>query len=242
MEQGHAMYKFWMLVAQNIPMLRIVMVAALVFSVGAAQTTTGATGTGSVQGTVVDIGGAPIPGARVFVRTLRNGPWSETDNQGAFLLNGVPVGEVGLSAYKTESGYPYNVFAFFAVPGQDLPEVRVVEGQVTQNVVIRLGARAAFLQVEITDENGTPVDAALTFNRPDLVLAKPDLKGYGEYRRTVAAKETILVPPVPFRLTAAAEGFSPWYFGGDAWQTSKGLIRLNSGQTLTLPIHLHRVH
>jgi len=242
MDQGHAMYKFWMLVAQNIPMLRIVIAAALVSSVGAAQTTTGTTGTGSVQGTVVDIGGVPIPGARVFVRTLRNSPSTEADNQGGFLLKGVPVGEVGLSAYKTESGYPYNIFAFFAVPGQDLPEVRVVEGQLTQNVVIRLGAKAAFLRVEITDENGTPVDAHLTFSRPDLVLARPDLRGYGDYRRAVAAKETILVPPVPFWLTALAEGFQPWYFGGDAWQTSKGLIRLNSGQSLIVPIHLHRIH
>lgn len=189
---------------------------------------------GRVAGVVLDQSGIPLPNATVFIGTVARGPSTQTDGEGRFVLEGVPVGTVGLHAYKVSDGYPYDIFAFFTMPEEKEPFVEVVSGQTVANVVIQLGARAAFLNLYITDEKGSPRDAELFFSRPDLGKT-------GNYERGAQSKEeSLMVPPVPFRLTVEARGFEPWHYGGNEWQTDKGLIRLKSGQNLNLSVHLRK--
>jgi hypothetical protein len=208
------------------------LVIALTFTL-ASQAQISSPATGSVEGTVLDGEGKPLPGATVFVGTLAKGPRTKTDAGGRFRLNGLSAGNIGLLAYKESDGYPYDMFSFFLMPGEQIPKLDVAAGETVRGVVIHLGARAAYLKLEVTDESGLPVDSNLSFSRPDLGR-------YGDYRRSAKANDVILVPPVPFRLTIEAEDFEPWHYGGADWQTAKGLVRLKSGEVLALSIHLQR--
>jgi hypothetical protein len=149
------------------------------------------------------------------------------------VLSRLPVGNIGLLAYKENDGYPYSMFSFLMMPGEQVARFDVVAGETTKNVVIRLGVKAAYLKLEVTDEYGQPVEASLSFSRPDLGK-------YGDYRRSAGANDVILVPPVPFRLTVQAKGFQPWRYGGEHWEENAGLITLSSEQTLALTVRLKK--
>jgi hypothetical protein len=202
-------------------------VIGLVLTVaGLAQTPT----RGSVEGIVLDGEGKPLAEATIFVGTLLNGPRTKTTSEGKFTLRDVPAGRVGLQAYKESDGYPYNMFSFFRMPGEQLTKFDVAAGETVKNVVIHLGAKAAYLKLEVTDEDGLPVSAGLSFSRPDLGR-------YGNYERSAKASDVILVPPVPFRLTVEAKGFQPWHYHSE----ESDLISLKSGETLFLPIRLAKL-
>jgi len=190
--------------------------------------------TGSVEGIVLDGDGRPLAEATVFVGTLARSPRTQTDAEGRFKLNDIPAGRIGLQAFKESDGYPYNMFAFFLMPGQPLPKFDLAAGQTLSNVIIRLGAKAAYLKLSVRDENNLPIDAGLTFSRPDLGR-------YGDYQRSAKPDDLILVPPVPFRLTVQEKGFQPWHYGGEHWLDKEGLIVLKSGETLTLTVRLKKL-
>lgn len=205
---------------------------ALIFSLRvAAQVSPPATG--SAEGIVLESDGKPLAGATVFVATLANAPRTKTDTEGRFELTGLPVGNIGLLAYKESDGYPYSMFSFLMMPGEQVARFDVAAGETTGNVIIRLGAKAAYLKLEVTDEYGRPVNVSLSFSRPDLGR-------YGDYRRSARANDMILVPPVPFRLTVEAKGFQPWHYGGLHWEDNTGLITLSSEETLALDVRLKK--
>jgi hypothetical protein len=189
---------------------------------------------GLVLGVVLDDKGMPVADATVFVGTIARGPSTHTDAEGKFVLGGIPPGVVGLHAYKKSDGYPYDIFAFFDMPGEKRPYFEVKEGKTTAGIVIQLGARAAYLSLDIADESGNPIETSLT-------LTRPDLGKYGDYKTSAGAHQTLMVPPVPFRLQVEADGFRPWHYGSDEWLTDKGLIKLNSGATLNLSIRLRPI-
>lgn len=190
-------------------------------------------GRGSVEGKVVDFAGKPVNDATVFISNRLKGPTAQTDAEGNFSLENVTAGDVSLRAYKESDCYPYNMFSFFAMPGEQPARFVLASGEVKRNVVIHLGARAGILVVQITNEQGLPVVGHLMFSRPD--------RGqYGLYERTSSEDEPILLPPVPMRLTVDAPGYEVWHFGGDDWQTEKGLLQPKSGETLKLSIVLHK--
>lgn len=198
---------------------------------------------GSVQGVVLDGVGKPLPGATVYalpemdmLKQIR----ATTDAAGKFTVNDIPEGGVYLGAFKERDGYPYNFFSFFLMPGERRPDkVNVKAGETTKDVVIQLGAKAAYLSIKITDEHGMFLDEGThlgyVFTRPDI----PANRGY--YERGANLKgETLMVPPVPFRLTVEAKGYETWHYGGKGWQGQEGLITLKSGETLNLTIRLKR--
>jgi hypothetical protein len=228
---------------------RILGCAFLFFAVGATlvaqtETTPSSQKLGAVRGIVLDENGNPVAGATVAVMGAisRTAPTAVTDAQGWFLLQGLR-GEMGLHAYKPSDGYPYNFFAFFKNPGEIFPLVNVASGQVIENVVIRLGAKAAVINFDVRGaDDDKPMPACLTFTRPDM----PEIGSYGP---SISPKESFLVPAVPLRLTvnecktAATnpDKYEPWHYAGDDWQSDKGLILLKPGETLDLSIRLKRL-
>ncbi len=192
-------------------------------------------GLGSAAGVVLDSAGKPLAGATVYAlpeEDMTKQIRTTSDSAGRFTLGGIPAGGAYLHAFKETDGYPYNFFSFFLSPGERTPvKIKITAGKVTPNVVIQLGLRAAYLQLDVTDEDGTPVDGGLSFDRLDMP---------GPYSRGVSARELLMVPPVPFRLTFKAAGYLPWHYGGDRWRTNAGLITLKPGETMHLPIHPKR--
>jgi hypothetical protein len=200
----------------------------------AGLTLASAQGTGSVEGLVLDGDGKPLPDATVFVGTIANSPRAQTDADGKFTLEDIPVGTVGLNAFKESDGYPYNMFSFFLMPGEQLPQFDLAARQTVKGVVVRLGAKAAYLKLLVTTDEGVPLNAELSFSRPDLGK-------YGDYQRSAQANDLILVPPVPFRLTVTEKGYQPWHYGGDEWQAPRGLVQLKSGETKVMTVKLKKL-
>jgi hypothetical protein len=218
--------------------MRQVVIVSLVFAVASGQAAPlpEPLSVGSVEGIVLDGSGEPLAGATVFGRPEKNmikEIRTQSDANGRFLLTRVPAGGVYLDAFKEDEGYPYTFFAFMIMPGHGPygAKVMIKAGETTTGAVIRLGAKAAVLKFRITDESGKPIDANAEFERPDLGTG-------GQSGRSISSDQTLLVPPVPFRVTVSVEGYAPWHYGGEKWRGDEGLIRLQSGETLVLPVRL----
>ena len=216
-------------------MFRLLAISVLVATTFAFAHTQEVSKSGAVEGVVLDGDKKPLPGATVYAlpeENMANQLRTTTDAAGKFRLADVPVGMAYIDAYKESDGYPYNFFSFFLSPGEKTPnKVPVTARGTTFGVVIQLGARAAHLQLEITSEDGEEVQSSLLFDRPDMP---------GPYSRGARSKESLMVPPVPFRLTVEADGYKPWHYGGENWHGEEGLIALKSGETLKLSVRLKR--
>ncbi len=190
---------------------------------------------GSVEGIVIDQDGKAVAAASVEARVdrepRRTNLFTTSDSAGKFALRDIPSGDVFLYAHKESEGYPDQFFAFFKTGDLSMVRVKVEGGQASQGVTIRLGEKAAYLNIELTDENGTRLGGQLTFTRDD----QP-----GHYQRGTSGAESMMVPPVPFRLTVEAMGYESWHYGGENWQGNSGLIALKSGQSLNLAVRLRR--
>jgi hypothetical protein len=218
------------------PVLSLVLLALVLAS---GQTTPPAElpSLGAVEGSVLDGAGKPIAGATVYAlpqreHDMRTQFRTQTDANGRFVLKAVPAGDAYLHAFKESDGYPNTFFDFFTMPGQDLPpKVTIRPGETTSGATIRLGVKAAILKFMIADENGTPIAAAGQFQRLD--------SGHeGPLGHSLRSDEILLVPPVPFRFTVDSEGYAPWHYGGSKWEADEGVVRLQSGQTLEVPVRL----
>jgi hypothetical protein len=214
----------------------LILPIALVLAAGQIPGTPEQPSVGALAGTVLDGTGQPLADATVvaqpeknMVKELR----TQTDAQGRFVLTNIPAGGVYVDAFKESEGYPYTRFAFLIMPGHGPYDAKVMinPGETTTGAVIRLGVKAAILKFRITDEKGRPIGANAEFERPDLGTAPNS-------GRSIASDQTLLVPPVPFRMTVSTEGYAPWHFGGEKWRGDEGLIRLQSGETLELAIRL----
>jgi hypothetical protein len=191
---------------------------------------------GSVEGVVLDEQNKPIPEANVYAPLpqdmRRRVATTTTDSSGKFGFRDLPTGVVYIYAYKVSDGYPDGFFRFFKLPNdQPLVSAKVEAGQVTTGVTIKRGARAAHLKVNVTDENGNPLGGYFVFTRED----QP-----GAYQQGASPEESMLVPPVPFRLTVGAMGYGEWHYGGANYAGKAGLIALKSGQTLNLAVRLRK--
>jgi hypothetical protein len=184
---------------------------------------------GSVQGVVLDADGKPTPDAHVSGipdQNFRNEISATTDSEGKFNLTNVPAGTLYVHAYKESDGYPNDFFAFYLTSDRAWIKVSVEPDKAPAYATIQLGPKAAYLKLDITDENGAPTTAELVFTRED------GKQGSKPYRRSSPpASEAIMVPPVPFRLAIEKAGY-------DAY--SQGVTSLKSGETLTISAHLKR--
>lgn len=188
----------------------------------------------SVQGVVLDKDGNPIPAATVYglpEQDMRKPISTTSDDSGNFVLDGVPVGNVYMHAFKVADGYPDGFYAFFKTNERAWVKVEVKPGQATTGVTIQLGPKAAHLKVAVTDENGKPVLGSFVFDRDEVP---------GPFTTSAPTDGAILVPPVPFRFSVQADGYEIWHFGGVKWRGKEGLINLKSGETFNISVQLHK--
>jgi hypothetical protein len=199
---------------------------------------------GYVDGVVVDGDGKPLSGAIItaYCHTQRLTPdgkaWIRpvtqylADEEGRFNNLKFPEGEVWLLAHKDSEGYPYAFFAFYLMPGQEFPTVKIKAGETTKGVVLRVGVKAAHIKYEAIDaDDGKSVSGGFTLQRLDQL----------PYQTSEPPNRDLLVPPAPFRMTFdGAKGYKPWHYGGDNWQGKEGIISLKSGEVLNLTIRLER--
>jgi hypothetical protein len=216
----------------RVVLITVALIAALPLTietcVGHFQAPTAET-VGGIQGVVLDGDGNPIPDANVYALPQEDMVHrrfdAKTDDSGKFALAGLPPSNVYyLFAYKEAAGYPDEFFSFFGEPGFDVTKATVRANETTGNVVIRRGPKYALLEIAVSGGDGKPNDLAV-----QLDFSRPDIPGpYGTAMK-MGSTRSMLVPPVPFRLTVSAEGFAPW---------SSDPIKLKSGETFHLDVTL----
>jgi hypothetical protein len=191
--------------------------------------------TGSVQGVVLDGQDKPIRDADVYavpaqdMRVLLAS--THTDTEGKFSLQDLQPGVVFVYAYKESDWYPRAFARFFALPNDRSVVSAKVEPGKAAEVTLKRVAKAARLKINVTDENGKPLGGYFVFTRED----EP-----GDYSMGASPEESILVPPLPFRLTVGADGYADWHYGGANYAGKAGRITLKSCQTLTLAVRLRK--
>jgi hypothetical protein len=180
--------------------------------------------TGTIAGVVRDLRGTPVPRASVYAvdeNDMRRRISTTADESGRFVLPDVPAGIFSVHAYKESAGYPDTFFSFFAINERAWQQVQVEGGRTTGNVVLRLGPRYAVLKLTVSDEQGNPLDAVLTFTRVD------DPKR--PYSVGSNSSMELLVPPTAFRLQIESKGYELW---------RSGLIKPRSGETVPISARL----
>jgi hypothetical protein len=188
---------------------------------------------GSIRGTVLESDNKPLAGATVFVlpaQDMRHQLRAQTDANGKYIVTGVPSGEAYVHAFDEDKGYPYNFFSFFLMPGQKTMKVLVSAQKETADVNLKLGEKAARLQLEIVDDSGAPIT-----DTAELVFTRPDLPGY--YRLATGDSASLLVPPVKFHLSINVPGFKQWNYEN---KETNGMLQPKSEEIIKITAHLAR--
>src|SRR5712692_3073859 len=153
-------------------MYRLGLIVLILASVAAFPQVAATEDSGSATGVVLDADGKPLAGATVYALPKENMTKqirTITDAAGRFMLTGLPNGGAYIDAYKESDGYPYSLFSFFKTPGDRTPvELTISAGATTTHTVLRLGPRAAYLDINVADEDGTAVSGNLSFDRTDI--------------------------------------------------------------------------
>jgi hypothetical protein len=188
---------------------------------------------GAVDGVVVDINDRPIVNAEVYAlsETAMTSPPVRTtcDQQGRFSFVGLPAGSYYLDAAKEDEGYPHSLFSFYLMPGQSKPKIDVSAGETLRDVTIKLGTKAAYIELTILDVSGQIAGCGLKFARPDLPGAS------GTYQTSFAGKGRVTVPAVPFSLSIECDGAPTWSYRDEA---GSNLIHLQPGNVINLVAQL----
>jgi Carboxypeptidase regulatory-like domain len=208
----------------------LILAVAVVCSAQAQNT---APTSGAVDGVVVDINDRPIVNAEVYALSetaMTKPPVRATcDQQGRFSFIGLPAGSYYLDAAKEDEGYPYSLFSFYVMPGQSKPTIDVRAGETLRDVTIKLGTKAAYIELTVLDVGGQIVSCGLIFARPDFPGAS------GIYRTSFAGKGRVTVPAVPFSLSIDCEASPTWSYRDEA---GSNLIHLQPGEVIDLVAQL----
>lgn len=165
---------------------------------------------GAMRGRVIDAEGRLIPGAEVYAdksdAATGKRPFTLTDGQGFFSFEQLAPGTYTLSSAKQAEGYPPTDSPFHTGAAVNLPLVDVDEQQITDDLVIHLGSKAAKIEVRLVDaktkrsiRNQQNIELTLRrVDNPDYAYTTgPNLKG----------NFTVLVPPVPFIVEVSVPGY-----------------------------------
>jgi hypothetical protein len=228
-------------------MFRALLVTALLATASLAQTSTrSALGSGSVQGIVIDADGRPVAGASVFIKMMSvqegtapiggriplEGLTVKADVDGSFIFNNFPIAyDVRLDAYKENSGYPMGSGSFYSyLRTKTSPRIfDVAAGQKVRGVVVQFAGRAAYLQFDVSDQDGRPLNADAKFLLPERDFSRPNRPF--DMSTSISAKETTPVPSAPFWLEVDAPGYGPWRYAGERWE-GRGPDHSKTGRNL----------
>jgi hypothetical protein len=205
-------------------------------------------GTGAIEGQVVDSANQPIANVQVASFPLECavggliGPPGRTDVEGRFRLTHVLAGLAVVYTSKPESGYPDTSLAFYGV---DFPAKTIVvrAGQVTPDIVIRLN-KAEIVAGKILDaETSEPLLSGWIrvsrVDREDLRLSLgPNFAG--DFR--------FLLPPAEVRIEITAPGYETWLFTGLPYEVGGSVMEIGTPAALKvfgtrqLNVRLRKLH
>ena len=157
-------------------------------------------------------------------------PVATTDEHGEFSFPELMVGEYKVNASKEEDGYPNTRFVLYSTGAEVVPQVTVYAGQVTSDVVVRLGPKAPKIVGKVVDaETGEPVgNAIMVISRPGEPRSRLMT---GPNKEEVKGGFELLVPPVPVMIEISAPGYEKKQINS---------LQLSRGEARHLDISLRR--
>ncbi|MDQ3817633.1 MAG: carboxypeptidase-like regulatory domain-containing protein [Acidobacteriota bacterium] len=195
---------------------------------------------GAIEGRVLDSAGNAVAGVKVEAvpvgrRAYGLLPTARTDERGRFFLDGVTPGANALMTSKEEEGYASTYFPFFMTDSQSVPQVTVVNQQVTSDVLVHLGPKAARVSGKILDaETGRPIRSAEIIyyrtDNSDLYYSTGPNGSDGSFEN--------LLPPVGLKVKVSAPGYEDWFFGQDGSKERSQILQLRPGAAHELNISL----
>jgi hypothetical protein len=217
----------------------------LLFTVlGQAQTGKDAQPQGSIAGTVTNDEGEPIGQASVCTRIpRRNGSSSscgsvQTDQNGQFQLDGLPLGEIGVYGEKMRDGYLVDAEA----SGTSFPPSGVRKNSRMQTVVLTtdhslahvmltLGPKPGELKLTVSDKlSGKRVQG---FNVRWIAL--PDSRMFS-FASGSAYNPWLVPPDTDLIVEVSAVGYQNWFYLDPS--NSEPILRLGSGEQKELIVEL----
>jgi hypothetical protein len=194
---------------------------------------------GKVQGFVLNERGSPEMGVTVSVEPLDATPTtslvreSETDKNGRFAVQNLPLGAYKVFTKKESSSYPDTAFAFYS--GNAFPTVMLTEKVPTADLLVKLGPQAGAIAGQIQDRvTGAPIKATFLLKRSDPPNYWISLSQDATFR--------ILVPQnIGISLEISAVGYKTEYYGGTTDSLKREPLRVQSGQEITFNVDLEPV-
>ncbi len=172
---------------------------------------------GAVSGRVVDPESNPVAGAEVkaFGAKYHFGkvPNTITDEQGAFVLEGIPPGVYDISASKEEEGYGDTGSSIYSADGVQNPRVTVRPGQAISDVSVQLGPKCTWLVVRVNDrQTGKKLPAG---NNMIIRLTREDRAGAAHSTGMDENGDfSILVPPAAYSVEISVPGYKRLQYHG----------------------------
>jgi hypothetical protein len=202
-----------------------------------------------ISGRVLDAEGHPIAGLTVLAErtdiVIQPMPRAWTDKNGDFIIQGLEPGPYTLYTRKDEDGYPHTGSSFYDEgPSVEL-RVQVSTHQITSNVIIQRGSKAAVLQGVIVDATtNRPVQKAQITARQVHLSERFLSTGLFWHEGSDPLK---FVPggfkfPVPssiaFTLKISAPGYEDWYYKIPGSPELASSLLLASNTTKQLAVRL----
>jgi hypothetical protein len=196
-------------------------------------------GHASVSGRVLDYKDRPVADAKVTITPLEVGwsgplPITQTDADGAYVINLPAVGRTRMSASKMSEGYPdTSVYAIFANDKDVKPVVDLKNNVELNNVDIHLESPDGSLDLNVVDkETGAVVQTArLSMKREDThTFYSTDIRN-GIY--------STALPDKPISIEVSAEGYQTWRYAPARGQTS---LEVGSLEKRTITVALIPKH
>jgi hypothetical protein len=190
------------------------------------------TALGSIEGKVVDVDNAPVPGATVYPVSGPAGTGLDrrvlTNADGRFRLEQLVPGTYQLSAFKVEDGYANGADPFYAQADHPLPSFTVTSATESADHSIQLGARCGVLHILVNDAvTGSPITSAA------LVLQQRNNKS-ASIQGQKSFPGDFLVPPMDVSVEVHAPGYNIWRFSDEG----RDYLTVRPGEHHTLKVLL----
>jgi hypothetical protein len=167
----------------------------------------------TVEGKVLDESGKPV--SKIMVDAPYRGAitgimpifrtW--TDENGNFILKGLPSGENLLFAVDTQRGYVDGRNGIFSGDPSPYKEVTIQAGRHMTGVVVPIIRGAKITMSVVDSETGNPVAAVVRISRPDL-----DVGGSFITSTNLKGQFQVVLPNLPFRIEVRAADYRPWRY------------------------------
>jgi hypothetical protein len=193
----------------------------------------------SVEGIVLDQRGDPVEGATVYAESISRPlhgrrATSTSDSQGHYLLANVWPDQkpVTIYAYKFAEFYGDPSICCYRSPSALFPQLMLKPGESVHSVVVRLGEKAAVIEVKILDvQTHEPLQSALVFvctsGNPN------DCMG-----RSVSSQDEVFVLPGSVSFSVQAPKYTEWKYSDPSAGTSFMLI--SSGEIRSMLVEMEK--